>query len=179
VEKPKRDPVTPEMRARLLANREGRLTPAQWGEMIAQPLVVLILLGGFAIAGFGPRLLPLLRLWWLVVPVLLLIVFTPVVLRAFRYARAPIHFARLSAGVQPWRGLRKPMVFYTETDEEVKFPRKLAPRLPLVIDAEYMIYYLDEPDGKVLLSAAPADHEDAEAWLPTRNFEARQRRRAG
>lgn len=178
MEKPKRDPVTPEMRERLMANREGRLTPAQWGEMIAQPLVVMVLLVGFALAAFGPRLLPLLRLWWLVIPIMLVIVFTPVTLRAFRYARAPIHFARLSAGVQPWRGLRKPMVFHNEADEAVKFPRKLAPRLPLVIDAEYLVYYLDEPDGKVLLSAAPAEHEDAENWLPTRNFESRQRRRA-
>ena len=55
--------------------------------------------------------------------------------------------------------------------------RKLAPRLPLVIDAEYLIYFLDEPDGKVLLSVAPADHEDAEAWLPTKGFEARHHRR--
>ena len=177
MEKPKRDPVTAEMRERLMANRDGRLTPAQWGELIVQPLVVLVLLSGFALAAFGPRLLPLLRVWWLVLPVLLIGVLTPALLRAYRYARAPIHFIRLAAGVQPWRGLRKPMVFYNDADEEVKFPQRLAPRLPLVIDAEYIIYYLDEPQGKVLLSAAPADHEDADAWLPTKGFEARQQRR--
>ena len=31
---------------------------------------------------------------------------------------------------------------------------------------EYLVYFLDEPQGKVLLSIAPADHEDAELWLP-------------
>ena len=166
------------MRERLLANRDGRMTPSQWGEMIIQPLVVMILLGGMALAAFGPRLLPLFRVWWLVLPVLALTIILPAVLRAIRYARAPIKFMRLYAGVQPWRGLRKPMLFYTPADEEVKFPRRLAPRLPLVIDMEYLVYYLDEPQGKVLLSVAPSDHEDAEAWLPTRNFEIRQQRRA-
>ncbi len=177
MEKPKRDPVTAEMRQRLLINRDGRLTPGQWGELIVQPLVVVVLLSGFALAAFGPRLVPLLRFWWLILLLLGLLVLTPALLRAYRYARAPVHFARLAAGVQPWRGLRKPMIFYDETDEEVKFPQRLAPRLPLVIDAEYIVYYLEEPQGKVLLSAAPADHEDAEAWLPTKNFEARQHRR--
>jgi hypothetical protein len=119
----------------------------------------------------------LLRVWWLLLPILALTIILPAVLRAIRYARTPIKFMRLYAGVQPWRGLRKPMLFYTPAEEEVKFPRRLAPRLPLVIDAEYLVYYLDEPNGKVLLSAAPADHEDAERWLPTRNFEIRQQRR--
>ncbi|MCC6804493.1 MAG: hypothetical protein IT319_16535 [Anaerolineae bacterium] len=178
MEKPKRDPVVPAMRERLLANRDGRLTPEQWGDLIAQPLVVLILLGGMGLAAFGPRLVALLRFWWIIVPLILLLVIGPVILRAFRYARAPVHFARLYAGVQAW-GFRKPQVFYTVDDEPVAFQKRLAPKLPLRIDGEYLIYYLDEPQGKVLLSLAPADHEDAEHWLPTKGFAIRHERRSG
>ncbi len=178
VEKPKRDPVTPGMRERLIVNRDGRLTPEQWGDLIAQPLVVLILLGGMGLAAFGPRLIALLRFWWVIIPLLIALVIGPVLVRAYRYARAPVHFARLYAGVQAW-GFRKPQVFYTKADEPVEFRQRLAPRLPLRIDAEYLVYYLDEPQGKVLLSIAPADHEDADHWLPTKSFEARFVRRAG
>lgn len=178
MEKRKRDPVVSAMRERLMTNRDGRLTPGQWGDLIVQPLIVLVLLGGMGLAVFGPRMIALLRFWWIIVPLLLLLVIAPVAARAYRYARAPVQFARLHAGVQAW-GLRKPQVFYTEGDEPVLFRQRLAPRLPLKIDAEYLVYFLDEPRGKVLLSIAPADHEDAEHWLPTKGFEARQGRRAG
>lgn len=178
--KPKRDPVVPEMRQRLIVNRDGRLTPEQWGEMIAQPLVVVVLLTGFALAAFGPRLLPLLRFWWIVIPLLLLMVFAPAVLRAYRYARAPIHFAKLTAGAQPLGIVRKSLLFYTDEDQAVRFTARLAPRPPLQTDVEYLVYYLEDGDSKVLLSAAPAEHPDAEHWLPTRQFEARfQRRTSG
>jgi hypothetical protein len=80
--------------------------------------------------------------------------------------------------VQAW-GFRKPQIFYTKDDELVRFRQRLAPRLPLKIDAEYLVYYLDEPQGKVLLSLAPADHEDADHWLPTKGFAIRHERRAG
>jgi hypothetical protein len=177
VEKPKRDPVVPEMRHRLIANRDGRMTPGQWGEMISQPLVVLVLLTGFALAAFGPRLLPLLRFWWIVVPLLLGLVFLPAILRAFRYARAPIHFAKLTAGAQPLTLFRKSMLFYTGADEAIRFGKSLAPRLPLQTDVEYLVYYLEDGQGKVLLSAAPAEHPDAEYWLPTKQFQVRFDRR--
>ena len=111
--------------------------------------------------------------------VVAVLLFLPVILRAYRYARAPIHFARLYAGVQPWFGWGRPQVFHTDTDEAVTFPQRLAPRLPLKINREYLVYFLDEPRGKVLLSIAPADHEDAELWLPSRQFEARYGRRTG
>jgi hypothetical protein len=177
VEKPKRDPVVPEMRLRLMANREGRLTPGQWGEMITQPLVVVILLSGFALAAFGPRLLPLLRFWWIIAPLLLLMVFAPATLRAFRYARAPIHFARLMAGVQPLGIFRRSLHFYTDAEDDIRFPRRLAPRPPLQPDVEYLVYYLQDGKDKVLLSAAPAEHQDAAQWLPTKQFQARFERR--
>src|SRR5664279_803091 len=159
MEKRKRDPVVPEMRKRLLANREGRLMTGQWLDLIVQPLVILGLLTAAAFVVFGDDMVALLAdIWWIVLPLIALFILLPVTTRAYRYARTPIHFARLRAGVQPWWGVWKPLVFYTETDEPVIFRRRLAPRPLLKIDGEYLVYFLDEPQGKVLLSAAPSDH---------------------
>ena len=177
--KRKRDAVVPEMRERLLANRDGRLHVGQWIDLIVQPLLVLALLTGAGFLVFGTRMLILFeRAWWVLLPAVLLLVLFPVTVRAYRYARAPIHFARLYAGVQTLGGWRS-QVFYTAGDEQVVFPRRLAPRLPLKIEREYLVYFLDEPNGKVLLSIAPADHEDADLWQPTKTFDVRYTRRTG
>lgn len=175
--KRKRDSVVPEMRDRLLANRDGRITPGQWLDLIVQPLITLAILFGVAFFVFGEMMMTLLDVWWIVAPVLLLIVLLPVGLRAYRYARAPVHFAELYAAKSGW--FWKPLVFLTEDDERISFPRRLAPRPSLVTGHKYLIYFLDEPDGKVLLSAAPFDHEDAELWQPTKRFDARYGRRTG
>ncbi len=180
--KRKRDPVLPEMRQRLLANRDGRITANQWIDLIAQPLLILGVLLGLAYIVFGRYMVRLTaNYWWVLVPLIILLVLVPLIARAYRYARAPVHFARLYAGVQPWWGFGfwKPQIFYTEHDKEMAFPRRMAPRLPLRIDCEYLVYYLEDGQGKVLLSAAPADHDDAELWLPTKQFEARHERRVG
>ncbi len=177
-QKRKRDPVTPEMRKRLLANRDGRITPNQWLDLIIQPLIVVMVLFGVGFLVFGEYMLALFDdAWWLILPIIALLVFLPGILRAVRYARMPVHFARLEAGVQPWWGFWRPVVFYDAADHPVTFPRRLAPRPALRVSEPYIVYYLDEPQGKVLLSAAPAEHEDAESWLPTRNFDIRQERR--
>ena len=178
-EKPKRDPVVPEMRARLLANREGKIMRGQWLDMIVQPLVILALLLSASFLLFGEEMLAVMDdIWWVVLVAALLLLFLPVFIRAIRYSRAPVRFARLSAGIQPWWGFWKPMVFYTKADDLVRFPVRLAPRLPVKIGGEYLVYYLEEPDGKVLLSYAPADHEDAQTWMPSKDFGARRTRRA-
>lgn len=180
-EKRKRDPVSADMRQRLLANRDGRLTPAQWGELIAQPLFMLILLMGMGVAALGTRMVLLIRFWWLVIPLLLIVIVTPMIFRAFRYARMPIKVTHLNAGPQSWRAWGKTLNFYIPNDtpegKPVKFSARLTSRLPLATDVEYLIYYLDEPNGRVLLSAAPSEHEDAELWQPTKNFEIRKQRR--
>lgn len=180
-EKRKRDPVTADMRQRLLANRDGRLTPAQWGELIAQPLFMLILLLGMGIAALGTRMVLLVRFWWLIIPLLLIVIVTPMIFRAFRYARMPIKITHLNAGVQSWRAWGKTLNFYIPDDtpegKPVKFSARLSSSLPLTTDVEYLIYYLDEPNGRVLLSAAPSEHEDAALWQPTKNFEIRKQRR--
>ncbi len=179
VVKRKRDAVVPEMRERLLVNRDGRLHVGQWLDLIVEPLVSLVLLFGGGFLVFGARMMILFeRAWWVLLPAILILVIFPVTVRAYRYARAPIHFARLYAGVQPLRGWRS-QVFYTAGDEQIVFKRRLAPRLPLKIEHEYLVYFLDEPNGKVLLSIAPADHEDADLWQPTKSFDARYTRRTG
>src|SRR5436309_1739278 len=128
MEKPKRDPVVPEMRARLLANRDGKIMRGQWFDMLVQPLVILALLLGAAFLLFGEDVLAILDdIWWVALTAVVLLLFLPVIIRAYRYSRAPIRFARLYAGVQPWWGFWKPMVFYTKTDDVVRFPWRLAP----------------------------------------------------
>jgi hypothetical protein len=179
VPKRKRDEVVPEMRERLLANRSGRLTVGQWLDLIAQPLITLVVLSGAAFIVFGARMVALLRVWWILLPVIGLLVVLPVILRAYRYARAPIHFARLYGNPQARWVFWQQQTFHTDADELVAFRHRLAPRLPLKLNHEYLVYFLDEPSGKVLLSVAPADHEDADLWLPTRHFEARYERRTG
>lgn len=180
MEKRKRDIVVPEMRERLLANRDGRLHVGQWIDLIVQPLVTLVILVGAGFLVFGGRMLVLFEeAWWILLPVLFVVVVLPILLRAYRYARQPIHFARLYAGVQPFGGYFRSQVFYTADDEQIAFPKRLAPRLPLQLEREYLVYYLDEPTGKVLLSAAPSDHEDAELWEPTKRFQIRYGRRTG
>ena len=180
MEKPKRDPVVPEMRARLMANRDGRIMKGQWFDLIVEPLLILVVLLGLSFILFGDDMIALFDdAGWLILPIIALVIFLPALLRAYHYARAPVHFIRLYAGVQPWWGFWKPMVFYTKKDELVRFPRRLAPRMLVKINGEYLIYYLDEPGGKVLLSLAPVDHEDAEFWMPTKSFAVRRERRTG
>ena len=179
MEKAKRDPVVPEMRARLAANRDGKIMRGQWLDLIVQPLVILALLLSASFLLFGEEAMAVIDdVWWVALGAALLLLFLPVLIRALRYARAPVRFARLSAGVQPWWGFWQPMVFYTKSDDLVRFPRRLAPRLPVKIGGEYLVYYLEEPDGKVLLSYAPADHDEAASWMPSKDFGAQHTRRA-
>jgi hypothetical protein len=175
------DRIPPEMRARLRANREGRLTADQWKDLATQPLATLLVLLAPAILILGPRLaLMTARAWWIVGVTLLLVVVAPLVLRARRYARAPIHFATLYTPDQlrPFWMFWKPDVFYTQKGEPVRFSQRLAPRIPLQRNSAYMIYYLEDPGGKVLLSIAPLRHPEADKWRPTEAFETRFARRA-
>lgn len=181
MEKLKRDEISPEMRRRLRENRDGRLTTTQWIDMITAPLITLLIVAGLALIVFGGRLFVLVRAWWLVIPLVLLTLVIPVVLRAIRYARMPIYCDRLYAGVrlQPLWVFWQPMMFYTELDEPVKFRQRLAPPFPMHIDREYLVYYFNDVSGKVLLSAIPTDHEDSKLYEPTEMFLVRQSRRAG
>lgn len=175
--KRKRYVLTPDMRDRLLANRDGKLTADQWLSVVTKPLLQMLLLFGLGVVVFGPRMLLLTARWWWIGLILIGVLFVlPLVLRAQRYARLPIHFTRLFADV-PFRPWWRPTIFYTEADEPVEFKRRLAPSMPLRIDGEYLVYYLEDGSQRVLLSLAPADHEDAEQFLPTDRFKLRFNRR--
>lgn len=168
------------MRVRLLANRNGRLTAQQYKDIITAPLATLLVLMTPFIIILGARLALLtVRGLWVVLLVGLVGILVPLVLRAYRYARAPVQFAVLNAGREPrsfWQ-FWKPQVMYTQGGQKVSFRSRLAPYLPLRPNHDYLVYYLEEPGGGILLSIAPADHPDVERWRPTSVFETRFKQR--
>jgi hypothetical protein len=176
----KNDAISDEMRERLLTNRNGKLTVQQYKDVITAPLATLLVLLAPLIVVLGARFAVLtLRGLWIVLLIGLVAVLVPLVLRARRYARAPVHFAILSAGDQPrsfWQ-FWKPQIMFKEAGEAIAFRSRLAPYFPLRPNDEYLVYYLDENGGAILLSVAPATHPDSEQWQPTSVFQTRFRQR--
>lgn len=175
-----RDELTPEMRSRLLTNRHGKLTSDQWKDMVTEPLVVLLLLLAPAIMILGPRLGGLIARGWLVMLIaVLLALVVPILFRARRYARAPLYFEQLYAGDNRFSPFLfwRPLVLYTQSDEERRFQKRLAPFLRLRPNRAYIVYYLRDADQLVLLSIAPADHPEAAQWQPSAAFHERFARR--
>jgi len=178
--KRKNRPVVPEMRERLKSNRSGKLTSGQWIDIVMQPMTPLLLLllpGGFILL---PRLAVIVaRGGWVVLLLTLLLVFGSFVLRAYRYARAPVHFATVTAQEDTgslfnfWKALS----FVDESGQTLRFDKRLCPRPFVLRDEPYIVYYLQGEN--VLLSIAPEDHPDAEAWRPDRMFDVRLKRRGG
>jgi len=174
------DSISSAMRTRLLENRHGRLTADQWKDIVTEPLVMLLLLLTPAIILLGPRLAFTFRALGVIAAILILVVIVPMGFRAWRYARAPVQFARLYASDNPlarrflfWQ----PDILYTESGEPLKFKKRLAPRTGLRANHAYLVYYLQERDHNVLLSLAPAQHPDSEKWQPSETYYARYARR--
>lgn len=148
--------------------------------MVTEPLVILMLLMAPLVLVLGPRLLAFTARGLIVLVVTVaLMVLIPMIFRARRYARAPVQFAQLYASDNPISGFLfwRPLVFYTEGGEEIRFKKRLAPLIRLRPNRAYIVYYLEEPEHKVLLSFAPVEHPDAAHWQPSTNFYARQARR--
>lgn len=166
------------MRARLLSNRDGRLTPGQWRDMVTEPLVMLLLLLVPGIMIVGPRLF--IGAGWLIGLGGLAALAVVLLLRAQRYARLPVHYAVLSAAdeFRPFWMFWKAQTFYTEAQKPLRFHKSLAPYLPLRGGERYLVYYLKDAGTNVLLSLAPADHVEASQWQPSPLFEARFKRRS-
>lgn len=182
MEKPKRSTVSPEMRKRLFVNAQGRLLPSQWIDLATESVLGLMALAVLGMFVFGPAVLwSAVRSWWIWGTVIFFVVIVPILLRAMRYARLPVHFARLSAGEshQPVWGFWRPIEFRADDQEVLRFTRRLAPRGIIMPNHEYLVYYLDDPAGRVLLSFAPAEHEDAPLWEPSELFKSRFARRMG
>ena len=179
---PAHSAISPEMRDRLLTNRHGKLTSDQWKDMITEPLVILLILVVPIIVFMGPRAAALTaRGIGFVLLVGLILLGVPMLLRAQRYARAPVYFARLYAGdsVGPVAFVRRSQTLYTEDGKKVRFQKRLAPALRLRPNHAYLVYYLRDREQNVLLSLAPADHPDAERWQPSTAFHERFARRGG
>ena len=180
MQKLKRDIVSGDMRARLLTNRDGKLTTDQWKDMVTEPFIKLVIL---MIPLSTVFIMPIgrlaLRNWWLFVLIALVVIFVPMISRARRYARAPLQFATLYAGGYPrsWWMFWRPEVLYDENGKAYKFTKGLVPYTRLEANEAYTIYYLREPQHQILLSIAPAEHPDAPSWQPTKFFHQRQGQR--
>ncbi len=170
--------VVPEMRERLMTNRSGKLTVGQWGDIVMQPLMSLLVM-------MIPLLVILPRLvlafwfgWWLMIGVLMLLAVTTV-FRAYRYARLPVYHAKLQAdgGAPPFWMFWKSLELVGSDGTRYKFTSRLAPAVNLERDKFYDVYYLKDADRYVLLSIAPIDHPDAERWQPDRMHKVRLDRR--
>ena len=173
--------ISSSMRSRLERNREGRLAGAQWLAVVTQPLTALLVLLAPLVIVFGPRLLIFsLRGIGLIVLLVLFLLLIPAMFRARRYARAPLYFAQLTAGASPvaflffWR----PLVMQDAQGDSLKFQRKLAPLPRLQSGQNYLVYYLQEADHRVLLSLVSADHPDAQRYQPTERFRRRAQQRS-
>lgn len=156
------------MRARLVANAQGKLTAEQRRDLVTEPLTpLLILLIPGVILGsnlLGRALLG--RTLVLIVLGVLVIFAVPMVIRAWRYSNPDIQSAVLytgANGVDRWLFWRAE-VLYTDKGDPMKFRRRVAPITILKPNSAYRVYYLDEPVGLVLLSIAPVDHPDAPTW---------------
>lgn len=163
--------VSPQMRARLLANRRGKLHNDQWREVVTEPVITALVLMVPAIILLRSFLLTLFvgGLWMLGVGALLvggiLLYF-----RARRYRRIRVYFGVFRAPDKlpaTWR-FWKPVVLTTPNGTLIPFKHSLASDKHLQENQEYLVYYLKSADGKIftLLSFAPTDHLDTSRWQP-------------
>lgn len=175
--------IQPEMYNNLLSNRDGRLTTAQWKDMVTEPLVRVLLVLMFAsplLLFMGPRALVFGWRGLIVALVAVFILFVvPMVFRARRYARAPLYHALLRTGSipRPWWLFWRPHVLFADDGTPQRFNRMLVTPGRLKPNTEYMVYYLKETDQNVLLSLIAADHPDANRLRPSVSFFDRQARR--
>lgn len=180
MDKPKRESISTEMRARLLANRHGKLTTGQWWDIVTEPLVVvlLLLIPGIIVLRYT-LISMLIGGFWIIGAATLVGLGLMLLTRARRYARMPVQFTTLYAGekVGPAWMFWKRWLLYDETDRPIRFAKSLAPSTRLEPGQSYFVYYLNDKGNRVLLSIAPAEHPDAQSWKPSVVFEERLARR--
>lgn len=173
----KRDSVVPEMQARLQSNKYGKMTTNQWFDLVTQPIVSLMVLC-LPLAIFLPQF-SLFMIGWMLA-LLAVISIGIFVMRAYRYARAPIHFAHFNAtssAAALWNRLR-PLHLLDEHEERIKFNQRLCPMPKLEGGRAYIAYYLKDDNVHILLSIAPANHPDSADWQPTKLFARRFEQRS-
>ncbi|MBA3874866.1 MAG: hypothetical protein H0X30_37535 [Anaerolineae bacterium] len=163
--------VSPQMRARLLANRRGKLHSDQWREVVTEPLITalvlmvpaIILLRSFLVTLFVGGL-------WMLGAGALLVGGILLFFRARRYRRIRVHFGVFRAPDKlpsTW-GFWKPVVLTTPNGTFLPFKHSLASDKRFKANQEYLVYYLKSADAKTftLLSFAPTDHLDTSIWQP-------------
>jgi hypothetical protein len=174
--------ITPDMQARLSANRDGKLTTQQWKEIITEPLVMILMWSVPAIIILRWKLLSWMAAGGgLAALILIAVLVGVVVFRASRYARAPVHVGVFRAGDQfrPFWMFWKAEIYYDEAGAPVRFYQRLAPYKRPKSGERYLIYYLKDSKGGILLSIAPVGHPDAARWQPTPAFQTRFAQRGG
>jgi hypothetical protein len=178
----KPNPISPDMQARLSANRDGKLTTQQWKEIITEPLVMILMWSVPAIIILRWKLFTWVAAGGGLVALVVIAALVGVVFyRARRYARAPVHVGVFRAGDQfrPFWMFWKPEVYYDEAGAQVHFYHRLAPYKRPQRGERYLIYYLKDSKGGVLLSMAPAGHPDVARWGPSPAFQTRFAQRSG
>ena len=163
--------VSPQMRQRLQANRRGKLHNEQWREVVMEPLVTVLLLMVPAIMLLRSFLLNLfIGGFWMIGVGAIVAAGIMLLLRARRYARIPVHFGVFRSPEKPpskWL-FWKPIVFATSDGTLLSFKHSLAPDKRFQANQEYLVYYLKSTEGHTLLSFAPSDHLESDAWRPSK-----------
>lgn len=173
--------VSQRMQAYLQVNRQGKLHPAQWRELVTEPVVMLMLVMVPVIILLRSLLVTLFigGLWLVGLAVIAVFVFV-LARRARRYARIPIYSATMTAEENQHSMLKfwKRYHFKDEDGASVYFRKNLMPEGRQIRSrVTYLVYYMQENDQKVLLSCAPLDHPRISYWKPTPDFVNRQRQR--
>jgi hypothetical protein len=161
--------VSPQMRERLLVNKNGKLHPQQWSEVVYEPIVRALLIAVPAIILLRGYLLTLFvgGLWMLGLAALLIGGFA-LFRRARRYRRVTIYFAvfRAPDKLPPKWSFWKPVILLNGDQTAVSFKHNLASDRHFQSGQEYYVYYLKSKDANTLLSFAPTDHLESGAWKP-------------
>ena len=181
---PKRKAQSKMLKAWLGTNRHGKLTSDQWLNLVMAPLptVLLLSLPVFLALFFTPARIFLRfgRLTRYMLPLLVLGIVLMLFFRARHYATLPLYQGTFYAGENQnrlWTQFRRQMTVYTAGGDPVSLDGFAADPPPLEADMPYLMYYLEEPDHRTLLSYAPTDHPDIKQWEPSERFEERQQKR--
>lgn len=165
--------VSPQMRERLQANRQGKLHSDQRREIVVEPVITVLLLMVPAIILLRSFLLTLLVGWLWMVGVGALLVGGLVLFRRMRrYARVPVYFGvfrsldKLPAKWMFW----KPIILRASDGTLQAFKHSLAPDKRFQANQEYLVYYMKSNEGVILLSFAPTDHLENNLWRPAKDF---------
>ena len=165
---PAKDKLPRETRNDLKRNREGRLSSRQWLQLITEPLTTLLLLSVplILIAGrYGPA-------GRLIVFALLGAFVLTMAMRALRFARVKLSYRVLYAdgSNSRWKLWRK-TTLASKSGESIRFDHRLSGRLNAPLDQALHTYYVEAGGRRILLTAVPKRHPEAELAEPSIHFE--------